>query len=311
MTEQTAGTTPSGSVSSADGVNDPRGIRAEPMGGPLGARIHGVDLSQPLSEAAFDRVLELFHRHQVVFFRDQRITPQQLVAFSARFGELDVHHMTEHVFPDLPWVRVLSNAKRDGRTVGITRGGMHWHSDLSYKPQTALATLLYGLECPPEGADTQFTSMSAAWLALPESMRRRLVGLRAVHDRNFRYAQLYPNRPPLTAEQVAKVPPSEHPLVVRHPATGEPALFVARDVVSHLVGVDAAEGRALIDELEAFATRPGQVYSHRWQAGDVLVWDNRCTLHRATPFAFDEYTRTMYRTQVRGAAPEAAWPEAA
>lgn len=289
---------------------DPASIHAEPMGGALGARIHGVDLSRPLSEAAFARVLELLHRHAVVFFRDQQLTPRQLVDFSARFGELDVHHMTEHVFPDLPWVRVLSNAKRDGRTIGITRGGMHWHSDLSYKPKTALATLLYGVECPPEGADTQFVSMSAAWRALPADLQRRLAPMRAVHDRNFRYSQLYPSRPPLTPEQVAKVPPVEHPLVVRHPATGDPALYVARDVVSRLVGVEEAEGRTLIDELETLATREENIYSHRWQAGDVLVWDNRCTLHRATPFEFGRHTRTMYRTQVRGTAPQPAFPQA-
>lgn len=294
----------------ASTVNDPAGIHAEPMGVDLGARIHGVDLSQPLSEAAFERILDLFHQYAVVFFRDQRITPRQLVDFSARFGELDVHHMTEHVFPDLPWVRVLSNAKREGRTIGITRGGMHWHSDLSYKPQTALATLLYGVRCPPQGADTQFVSMSAAWTTLPAELQRRLAPMRAVHDRNFRYSQLYPNRPPLTPEQVAKVPPAEHPLVVRHPATGEPSLFVARDVVSHLVGVPEAEGRALIDELEALATQHARIYSHRWQAGDVLVWDNRCTLHRATPFEFDRETRTLYRTQVRGARPQPAFPTA-
>jgi len=289
-------------------ANEVAGIFATPadahLGAHLGAQIHGVDLSKPLGDEAFARVLDLFHRHAVVFLRGQRLTPAQLVAFSARFGELEIHHMTEHVFPDLPQVRVLSNAiKKDGSTEGVTRGGMHWHSDLCYKPSTALATLLYGLKCPAEGADTQFASTTAAYAALPDAMRARIAGRTAVNDRNFRYAELYPNRSPLTAEQVAKVPPVEHPLVCEHPVTGLPALFVAKDVVSHIVGMDREQGRALIDELEAFITRPDFVYSHRWQEGDLILWDNRCTLHRATPYAFDRDTRTLWRTQVKGGAP--------
>jgi taurine dioxygenase len=287
-------------------VNDASGISATPADAPIGAVVHGVDLAQPLGEEAFARILDLFHRHAVIVLRGQRLSPEELVAFSARFGALDVHHMTEHVFPDLPQVRVLSNEKKkDGSTAGITLGGMHWHSDLSYKPVTALATLLYGLECPAEGADTQFASTTAAYASLPEETKARLCGREAVHDRNFRYSQLYPNRAPLTAEQVSKVSPSTHPLVVEHPVTGAPALFVAKDVVSHVVGMDRAQGRALIDELEDFITRPAFVYAHRWQAGDLVVWDNRCTLHRATPYAFDRDTRSLWRTQVRGDAPRA------
>ncbi|MGE0560133.1 MAG: TauD/TfdA dioxygenase family protein, partial [Burkholderiales bacterium] len=236
------------------------------------------------------------------FFRGQTLTPEQLAAFSACFGELDIHHMTEHVFPHLPQVRVLSNVKKDGKSIGITKGGMHWHSDLSYKPLPALVTLLYGIECPPLGADTQFADMCAAWDALPAEKQLRLRGLRAVHDRNYRYSALYPGRPPLTAEQVSKVPPVEHPLVRVHPVTGRSALFVAKDVVSHITGMSEAESRALIDELEEFATRPQFVYSHQWQPGDVVVWDNRCTLHRATPYD-PQYRRTLYRTQVKGEAP--------
>jgi taurine dioxygenase len=292
--------------STIEAVNDPARISATRIGRYIGAQILGVDLAQPLGDDAFARILALFHEHGVVFIRGQKITPEQLAAFSARFGELDIHHMTEHVFPDLPWVRVLSNAKKGGRTVGITRGGMHWHSDLSYKPTTALVTVLYGVECPPHGAETEFASMTAAWDALPERLKAQVAGRTAVHDRNFRYSVLYPSRPSLTDEQVAKVPPVEHPLLCRHPVTGKPALFVAKDVVSHVVGMDPAEGRRLIDELEAFATRPEFVYSHRWQDGDVLMWDNRCTLHRATPYEFDRYTRTLYRTQVKGGAPQPA-----
>lgn len=277
-------------------------ITAIPMTPHLGAEVRGIDLADTLDEAAFARILEFLHRHCVIFFRDQNLTPEQLAAFSARFGELDVHHMTEHVFPHLPQVRVLSNVKKDGKVMGITKGGMHWHSDLSYKPRPALVTLLYALECPPQGADTQFVNMYEAYAALPETIRGRLRGQRAVHDRNYRYSALYPSRAPLTPEQIAKVPPVEHPLVRIHPATGRPALFLAKDVVSHVIGMDEDEARAWIAELEAFATQARFMYSHKWRAGDVLVWDNRCTLHRATPYD-PVYRRTLYRTQVKGDAP--------
>ncbi len=279
-------------------------LSVRPMSEKLGAEIRGIDLSAPPDAQAFAAILQTLHRYGVIFFRGQNLTPDQLAAFSRCFGELDIHHMTEHVFPHLPQVRVLSNVKKDGVSIGITRGGMHWHSDLSYKPQPALVTLLYAVECPPSGADTQFADMYAAFADLPEEKRKKLQTLRAVHDRNYRYSALYPGRPPLTPEQVAKVPPVEHPLVRRHPATGRPALFVAKDVVSHIVGMTEDESRALIDELEAFATRPDRIYSHKWQAGDLVVWDNRCTLHRATPYD-PQYRRTLYRTQVKGEAPVA------
>lgn len=277
-------------------------IGAERLGRDVGAQIDGVDLSQPLGDDAFSRILEALHEHGVIFFRDQRLDPAQLAAFSARFGELDIHHMTEHTLTGLPQVRVLSNVKKDGRAVGITRGGMHWHSDLQYKKVPALVTLLYGIECPPEGADTQFVSMCTAYETLPAELRAAVSGRTAFHDRNFRYSELYPSRPPLSAEQVAKVPPVEHPLVRVHPATGKRALFVAKDVVSHIAGMGVGESRAIIDALEAHATQPEAIYSHRWQRGDLVVWDNRCTLHRATPYD-NKYNRTLHRTQVKGEVP--------
>ena len=285
-------------------LNNTAAVTATPMTDHLGAEIRGVNLSRPPDAGTFAQILDFLHQFGVIFFRGQQLTPDQLAAFSACFGELDIHHMTEHVFPHLPQVRVLSNVKKDGVSIGITKGGMHWHSDLSYKPRPALVTLLHAVECPPQGADTQFADMAAAWDALPLVKQQKLRTLRAVHDRNYRYSALYPGRPPLTPEQIAQVPPVEHPLVRIHPATGRPALFLAKDVVSHIVGMPQDEGRALIDELEAFVTQPQFVYSHQWQAGDVLVWDNRCTLHRATPYD-PAYRRTLYRTQVKGEAPVA------
>lgn len=283
-------------------VNVVEGITATPATPYLGAEIHGVDLSEPLSDAAFARVRELFFEHAVVCLRGQRMSPEAFADFSARFGTLEVHHMTEHTLAHLPHVRVLSNVKKNGRNIGITNAGMHWHSDLSYKPVPALATLLYGIECPPEGADTQFADMRCGYAALPAEIQTLIRGRLGLHDRNFRYSALYPERPPLTAAQVAQVPPVAHPLVRRHPVTGKISAFVAKDVVSGITGMDDAEARLVIDQIEATGTRTEFVYSHKWRPGDVLIWDNTCTLHRATPFD-NKYDRMLYRTQVQGETP--------
>ena len=287
---------------SSNAVNDVAGISATPATPYLGAELHGVDLSRPLSDAGFARVRELFFEHSVVCLRGQQISPEEFATFSARFGRLEIHHMTEHVMPHLPHVRVLSNVKKGGRSVGIAKGGMHWHSDLSYTPVPALATLLYGIECPPEGADTQFADMRAGYAALRAEIQTLIRGKMGLHDRNFRYSALYPNRPPLTDAQVAGVPPVAHPLVRRHPVTGSISAFVSKDVVAGIVGMDEAHARPLIEEIEATGTRAEFVYAHKWQPGDVLIWDNTCTLHRATPYD-NKYNRTLYRTQVRGETP--------
>lgn len=283
-------------------ANSSEAITFEALTPGLGAEIRGVDVSQSLSDAVFSKVLDILHDRCVIVFRGQKLKPQQLATFSARFGELDVHHMIEHTLPDLPTVRVLSNVVKDGRAIGIARGGMHWHSDLSYKAKPALGTLLYGIECPPEGADTLFANMYAAYDSLPQQTKEKLRGLRGVHDRNYRYRELYPNRPPLTPEQIAKIPPVEHPLVRAHPVTRRHALFVAKDIVSGVIGMDVDEGRHLVAELEQFATQPEFVYAHKWRAGDLVVWDNRCLLHRATPYD-NRYQRTLWRTQVKGDEP--------
>jgi taurine dioxygenase len=144
--------------------------------------------------------------------------------------------------------------------------------------------------------------MYTALEMLKPTQRALIEGKAGVHDRNFRYSILYPNRPALTSEQIAKVPPVEHPLIRVHPATERRCLYLAKDVVSKIVGLDERESRELLDQLEADATQVERTYSHKWQPGDVLMWDNRCTLHRATPYD-NRYTRTLYRTQVRGEVP--------
>jgi len=266
------------------------------------AEIRGVNASQPLSCSAFERILEHLHRYRVIFFRTQNLTCEQLAEFGARFGDLEIHHLSDHLLKHLPQVRVISNEIKEGKEVGAARAGMYWHSDLSYKPRPASATLLYCLHCPAVGGDTKFADMCAAYQALPAGMKKKLKGLRAVRDRNYRYSAFYPNRPALTPEQIAAVPPIEHPMVRVHPATRELALYVSAGSCSHVVGMNVDEGRELLSKLEEFATQAHYVYSHKWQVGDLVVWDNRSTLHCATP-CDPKFRRTMYRVQAIGERP--------
>lgn len=280
-------------------------VSAVAMTPDLGAEIRGVDLSAPLSDACFRRILEVFHRYCVIFLRDQELDPRLLVRFAARFGEAEPGPSQDNLLPGLPQVSVVSNGAKEGRTPGMVRDGTHWHSNQSYKPAPPLATLLYGVQCPPEGGDTEFINMYSVLNALPVEKRLFAEKLRAVHDRNFRHAELHPGSARLAPEQSERTPPVEHPLVRVHPVTGRKTLFVAKDMVSRIPGMGPAESRQLIDELEAFATQPRFIYSHRWRKGDLVVWDNRCTLHRMTPFD-NRYVRTLHRIQVKGEAPIAA-----
>ena len=296
MTRQNGSATPR--------VGDERrwAFEVEPFATSIGARVHGVNIAQPISETKFADVLDAFHSHAVLTFPNQRLDPAAMADFSRRFGPLEIHHMADFTVPGHPEVRILSNVVEDGRPIGITRGGRYWHTDLSYLPKPALATVLYGVQVPPVGGDTLFADTCAAYNALTPEMRTRIEGLEAVHDRASRYPALYPERPPLTDEQRARVPPVVHPLVRTHPVTVQHVLFLNQEVCSHIVGMDCGAGRRLLEELENFATMDRFLYRHIWNTDDVVVWDNRRTMHRATPFG-DMYQRKMYRTQVIGSAP--------
>jgi len=271
----------------------------------LGAQIRGVDLSAPISDACFRRILEIFHRYCVVFLRDQHLEPQHLMRFAARFGELETPSSVENVLPGMPQVRVVGRQLGEAGIGGLIRDGTHWHSDFSFRPAPVAATLTYALECPANVYRTEFSNMYSALDALPLDKRLFVERLRAVHDRSFRYSDRYPSRPPLTPDEIASAPPAEHPLVRLHPATRRKALYLAKDVVSHVQGMQADESRKLIDELEAYATQPRFSYEHRWRQGDLVICDNRCTVHREA--AYDSGSnRMLHRIWIKGEIPVAA-----
>lgn len=289
-------------VSVSDVTNDPREISVKRLTHHFVGEVSNVDLSKSLSEEAFQKILSAFHEHSVIVFRGQNITPDQHVDFSRRFGEVEVHHLSDYTLPDHSEVFVLANIPVAGKPMA-SKGGQRWHSDMSYIAEPSLGSLLYGVECPTEGADTHFASMYAAYDALSADMEERLSGLRAVHDRVYNWERFYKHRPPLTDEQKAKVPPVEHPVVRTHPVTGRKALYISASLISHVIGMEEEEGRRLMEELVEFATQPEFTYAHKWSAGDLVFWDNRCTMHKATSFDEEKYRRVMYRTTIKGDRP--------
>lgn len=272
----------------------------------LGAEVVGVDLSQPLDDETFGRIHAAHLEHLVLAIRDQNLTPEQQTAFSRRFGELDIHVLDQFLLPGRPEILVLSNKTMNGKALGFKDAGNYWHSDISYREFPSLGSLLYAHEIPPQGGDTLFANMYAAYQALSAAMKARIDGLEAIHSYTHLYAQSRDTpgntRPALTKAQMAKIPEVAHPVVRTHPETGRKALYVSQGLTVGIAGMDDEESDALLDELHVHATLPEFVYRHRWRRHDLLFWDNRCTMHLATGYD-PRYTRHMHRTTVKGDRP--------
>jgi len=267
------------------------------MAAALGAEIVGVDLSRDISDPVFDEIHRAHLEFGVIVFRDQDLSPLRQKIFSARFGKLMSHAIARFRHPDHPEVMVMTNIKDGAVNIGASRAGFEWHSDQSYKPVPALGTLLYGIECPPVGANTEFASMYAAYDALPEARKESLEGKLGVHDYAWAWETYYKDRAPLTDSEKAALPPVRHPLARIHPETGRKALYLSEGMTRSVDGMDEQSGRAMVLELNDFATQEQFVYSHAWRPGDLVFWDNRCLLHRATP-SDPKYRRVMQRTMV-------------
>jgi taurine dioxygenase len=235
--------------------------------------------------------------HPVVVIRNQTLTPPQLLALAGRLGRVSPQHRTGP-HPDYPGISILSNKKVNGRLIGVPDAGRNWHTDGTTYTKLGLQTILYGLECPPEGADTCFTDMVAAFESLPEARQKQVEQLQVVHNRAH-LIQKY-NRAVLTADDLARMQDILHPMVIASPLDGRKSLFLTKGSTKSVVGMPEAEGLALVDELIAYATSQERfVYRHKWQVNDVVIWNNLCTLHQATPFDEDKYERLVHRVWIR------------
>ncbi|CAB3844544.1 TauD/TfdA dioxygenase family protein [Achromobacter piechaudii] len=276
-----------------------------PLPGPVGAEIIGLDLSRELTAADFSRVHQAHLDHHLLVFRDQRITPRQHIDFSRRFGPLMIHVLHQFHLAGHPEILTVSNIVEDGKPIGLGDAGKYWHSDISYKELPSLGSLLHAQELPSEGGDTLFANMHLAYDTLPAALRNAVVGKRAVHSYLAQYGQLQKEgnwRPNLSAQQIAQVREVVHPVVRTHPENGRRALFVSEGFTTHIVGLPEDESRALLTELFAHSVRAEHIYRHRWQPHDLVFWDNRSLIHLAggTP---DHLRRKLYRTTIEGDVP--------
>lgn len=278
-------------------------IQIEPLSETMGAEIRGIDLGKSLDDVSIAAIRTAFHRFLLLRFPAQRLTEADQIAFSRRFGELQVHVLDQYRHPQHPEIYVLSNVDRaTGRIIGHhpDKGTLAWHSDLSFQRRPALATILYGMETPAVGGETQFADMYSAYDALDDAIKQRINGLRAIHDLDVSRTRM--GEPPMTPEQRAKAPPVDHPLVRTHPDTGRKLLYISGHV-ARIEGMSEDVSEPLVRQLMEHATQSRFVFSYRWQPGDVVMWDNRCTMHRATAYDTGAERRVIHRTVVLGDVP--------
>jgi len=278
-------------------------VRLRPLTPHLGAELSGIELSADMDEALFRVVYQAFLRHQVLVFPPRDLPPGDQVAFARRFGEVQVHVMNQYHADGYPELYRLSNLDRNGRPSGHhpDKGTLAWHTDGSWQRVTGQATIIYGEVMPESGGETHFCDMYGAYERLSSSWKRRIDGLRAVHNLDFSRNRRHGEDPLTEAQRLAK-PPVDHPIVRTHPETGRKCLFLG-DHAEYVQDMPYGEGRALIEELNALAVHADLTYEHHWKARELLVWDNRCVMHRATPYDAANEGRVIRRCTVIGETP--------
>jgi taurine dioxygenase len=272
-----------------------------PTGGGLGAEIRGVDLRR-LGDDAIAEIHRAWLDNLVLLFRGQELTDAQLTAFSRRFGELDLAPIQEtgrRFVEGMPELYVVSNVLKHGEPIGsLGNGEAVWHTDMSYLPDPPMASMLYALEIPAAGGNTEFVNMYSAYEALPADLKRRIAGLRVKHDGTYNSGG-YVRQGVTPTEDPRESPGVFHPLVCTHPETGRRMLYLGRRRNAYIEGFDLAESEALLDSLWAHTDRAEFAWHIVWQVGDLVFWDNRCTMHRRDPFD-PAARRVMHRTQIKG-----------
>jgi taurine dioxygenase len=277
-----------------------------PIGGALGAEMRGVDLRR-VDGATFETIHRAWLAHQVLLFRDQDLSDEALIAFSRLFGDLDeapVQESGRRFVDGHPEIYVVSNVVEGGVPIGsLGSGEAVWHTDMSYLPAPPKASVLYALEVPPRGGDTSFCTMYGAWEALSDDLREQVRGARVKHDGTYNSGG-YVRQGVTPTDDPRSAPGTVHPLVCRHPETRRPLLYLGRRRNAYIEGLALQESNALLDRVWAAATSDALSWTHQWRPGDLVLWDNRCTMHRRD--GFDPGSRRiMHRTQIRGEAPPA------
>ena len=275
----------------------------QPLSDALGIEVSGVDLTRPISERDFQAIFEAWIEATVLLFRGQSLTPTNQLEFARRFGPLLNYASASNMHENFPEILILSNLKKGKQPLGSPISGRYWHTDGHYLKEPPSASVLYAIETPDNGGDTWFSNMFAAYEALPSEMKAELEGLEVVISRVQSRPYNYPDRPPPTDIQKADWPDMPHPLVRTHPISGRKALYVGGNVPWRIVGMDDSKSAPLITYLQTFATQKLFTYKHEWAPGDLVVWDNRSSMHRATSYNEQKDRRLMHRVTVKGDKP--------
>jgi alpha-ketoglutarate-dependent taurine dioxygenase len=272
-------------------------MQLRPLGEHTGVEVTGIDVGTPIDGGAIKALRDALAQYGVIVMRGQAIDDAKQVEFSRCFGPLERFVRAEHTNAAFPEIMEIADVGDNTKWLSTAQ---LWHTDGSYKSVPSYVTTLRAIELPPVGGETWFCNTSAGYDALPEARQRAIADLKVVHDLAYSRS-LVPNLPPLSPEERAKVPAAVQPLVRIHSGTGRKVLYLgchAREVV----GMGLQEGRKLLAELEEWTTQPRFVYRHSWQPGDYVIWDNRGTMHRVTPYDASIYRRLMHRTEVSGEA---------
>jgi taurine dioxygenase len=272
-----------------------------PTGAVLGAEVRVGDLRM-LDDAGFAHILAAWRAHSVLLLRDQTLSDHELIAFSRRFGDLDwapVQENGRRFVEGLPEIYIVSNVKVNGKAIGsLGDGEAVWHTDMSYLEVPPKASMLYALEIPPHGGNTSFCCMYSIYEALPCALKARIEDLKIKHDGTYNSGG-YVRQGVTVSDDPRLSPGALHPLVCTHPDTGRRLLYLGRRRNAYLAGLDPVASEALLDELWSCLSQRQFAWEHVWRVGDLVLWDNRCTMHRRD--AFDpEARRIMHRTQIKG-----------
>jgi len=278
-------------------------ILVAPLSRAGGVSITGIDLSKPLPPTSREHLVEAFRDYSYLVFPEQRLSREEQFKFVANFGKIEAHGSAGAQAKRYETAHVISNLDRDGNPVDRSSSPVsnyRWHTDKAYYSAPPMLTALYAVELPPCGGDTEIANTAMGYAALPEDTKRLIAGLRVVF---YWGAGARNSDDPAVLPAERQQTPVDHPLVRTHPETGRKALYLGNHA-SHILGMPEAEGRALLDELLTHTTRPEFVYIHRWRVGDLLLWDNRCLLHRAVAnYDIARYRRVLHRSVVSGTVP--------
>ena len=269
----------------------------------IGTLVEGADIDDFMTPDRFERIYKAWIDTGLLVVRGLQLTPKQQLDVTKRFGQLVSYTRAQFEAEEESAILVLSNIQNDGRLIGSPVSGRVWHTDGHYLPEPPAASLLYGIEVPPADGDTWFANMSAAYEELAPRLQRRLEGLRVVISRVQSRPYNYPDRPALTADEVAAWADMPQPLIRKHPVSGRKVIYAGGNVPWRIKGLPFEESAPLVTFLQEFSTQERFTYRHRWLPGDLLVWDNRSVLHKATEYDQHRHRRLLHRTTTAGCRP--------